>query len=331
MVSLQDGIDTLRSAAIDGRTENVRHRQNELLKLHSGLSGMSSSICDAISKDSGVSASDAEKEFVLAMDAVQKIYETLDFERSLEDEYLVKEGKDNLSRMVGVGIVAIRPINHTRLYSIVCPLAAAIAAGNCVLLELEYPDSQLDQALMEILPSALDRDTFFASHTRLTNEQVSQIDLTVDQMSTASVSNSNQLLSQPEARTLAVVDRTANIGLAAREIATARLPPYNTSPYSPDFVIVNTFVVEEFVAACMEYADSIAPSGQKSLSDGNLQGLEKKSAAGELVVHTSKTGNLKVIVLQDRSSTPPTAKSAGQYLFVRPSTSTTDAIFSQQS
>lgn len=136
MDSFQDGIDTLRSAVIDGRTENVRHRQNELLKLHSGLSGKSSSICDAVSKDSGVSASDAEKEFVLAMDAVQKIYETLDFERSLEDEYLVKEGKDHLSRRVGVGIVAIRPTDHTRLYSIVSPLAAAIAAGNCVLLEV---------------------------------------------------------------------------------------------------------------------------------------------------------------------------------------------------
>lgn len=153
---------------------------------------------------------------------------------------------------------------------------------------------------MEILPSVLDRDTFFASHTRLKNEQVSQIDLTVDQMSTASVSNSNQLLSRPEARTLAVVDRTANIGLAAREIATARLSPYNTSPYSPDLVIVNTFVVAEFVERCMEYADSIASSGQKSLPDGNLHGVEKRSAEGELVVHTSKTGNLKVIVLQAR-------------------------------
>ncbi|TVY32179.1 Aldehyde dehydrogenase family 3 member B1 [Lachnellula subtilissima] len=331
MDSLQDSINTLRSAVIDGRTENVRHRQNELLKLHSGLRGKSSSICDAISKDSGVSASDAQKEFVLAMDAVQKMYETLHFEKSLEDEYLVKEGKDHLSRKVGVGIVAIRPTKHTRLYSIASPLAAAIAAGNCVLLELELPHSQLDQALIEILPSALDRDTFFVSPAKLENEQVSQIDFTVDQMSTASVSDVNQLLSQPQSRTLAVVDQTASIGLAARAIATARLPPYNTSPYSPDSVIVNTFVVEEFVKGCIGYADSLASSDEKSLPNGNLQGLEKHSAEGEPVVHTSKTGNLKIVVLQDRSSNPPTTKIEGQYLLIRPSTSTTDAIFSQLS
>ena len=144
MGSLQDGIDTLRSAVIDGRTENVRHRQNELLKLDSGLRKNSSSTCDAISKDSGGSASDAQKEFVLAMDAVQKMYETLDFEKSLEDEYLVKEGKDNLSRRVRIGIVAIRPTNHTRLYSIVSPLAAAIAAGNCVLLEVRKTFSSFE-------------------------------------------------------------------------------------------------------------------------------------------------------------------------------------------
>ena len=134
--SLQDGISTLRSAAIDGRTENVRHRQTEFQKLHSALRGNSIAICNAISKDSGVSASDAEKEFVLAMDAIQSIYETLDFYQSLKDKYLVKEGKDHLSRRVGVGIVAIRPTSHTLFYSILSPLAAAIAAGNCVLLEV---------------------------------------------------------------------------------------------------------------------------------------------------------------------------------------------------
>jgi acyl-CoA reductase-like NAD-dependent aldehyde dehydrogenase len=134
--SLQDSIDILRSAVIDGRTENVRHRQNEFQKLHSVLRGNSSSICDAIAKDSGGSTANAEKEFVLAMDAIQNIYETLDFDQSLKEEYLVKEGKDHLSRRVGVGIVAIRPTRHSRLYSILSPLAAAFAAGNCVLVEV---------------------------------------------------------------------------------------------------------------------------------------------------------------------------------------------------
>ena len=119
----------------------------------------------------------------------------------------------------------------------------------------------------------------------------------------ASIPSSNQLLSQPNSRTLAVVDRTANIGLAAREIAIAHLPPYNTSPYAPDLVIVNDFVVEEFVNACLEYADSIVSSSEKCAYNGDLQKLEMDpdgKGKVQVQVHTSKNAHLKVLVLQDR-------------------------------
>jgi len=135
-MSLQGGINTLRATVTDGRLENVRHRQNELHKLHSVLRQASESVCDAISKSSNVSVSDAEKEYCLAMDVIQKSYETLDFEQSQKDEYRVKRGEDNPKRRIGAGIVAIRPAKHTRFYSIVEPLAAAIAGGNCIILEV---------------------------------------------------------------------------------------------------------------------------------------------------------------------------------------------------
>jgi acyl-CoA reductase-like NAD-dependent aldehyde dehydrogenase len=122
---------------MDGRLENVRHRQKELHKLHSVLWQEFEPICDAISKALSVSISDAEKEYFLAMDAIRRSYETLDFDQSQKDEYMVKEGKSNLNRRVGVGVVAIRPAKHTRFYSAVTPLVAAIAAGNCILLEVK--------------------------------------------------------------------------------------------------------------------------------------------------------------------------------------------------
>lgn len=129
-------IERLQMSVVDGRTENGRYRQDQLQSLHRILREEAGQICAALQADSRASASEAEAEYYLAMDAARHFYETLNFEKDLEEEYSVARGKDNLNRRLGVGLVAIRPTSHTRFYSVVTPLAAAIAAGNCVLLEV---------------------------------------------------------------------------------------------------------------------------------------------------------------------------------------------------
>lgn len=133
---LQQGMDNLLGAVIDGRTDNIRYRQNELHRLHTSLGDKASLICAAITADISSTAVEAETEFFLAMDSIRKSYYTLDFDRSIKDEYLVTTGEDNPERSKGVGLVTIRPTSHSKFYSVVAPLAAAIAAGNCVLLEV---------------------------------------------------------------------------------------------------------------------------------------------------------------------------------------------------
>jgi acyl-CoA reductase-like NAD-dependent aldehyde dehydrogenase len=134
------GIEQLRAAVVDGRTQNVRYRQNELQSFHETLSNNADKIRAAISQDlngssTGVS-SEAEAEYYYAMSAVKHFYSSLDFEKSLKDEYLLANGADNVSRRVGKGLVIIRPTTHTRFYSIVSPTVAALTAGNCVCLEV---------------------------------------------------------------------------------------------------------------------------------------------------------------------------------------------------
>lgn len=137
MASATDAaIERLQMAVIDGRTENVRYRQDQLQGLHKALRDEAGAICAALSRDSPSSTAEVEAEFYLAMDAVRHFYESLDFERALEEEYSVAHGKNNEGRRLGVGLVVIRPTSHTRFYSIVTPLAAAISAGNCVILEV---------------------------------------------------------------------------------------------------------------------------------------------------------------------------------------------------
>jgi acyl-CoA reductase-like NAD-dependent aldehyde dehydrogenase len=134
--TLNVDIERLRASAIEGRPESIRFRQNEFQRLHVVLRESSAKICDAIAETESCSTADAEKEFYLTMDALRTFYETLDFDQLLKEEYLVKEGKDNRKRRVGVGLVTIRPSSHSLFYSVLVPLGAAIAAGNCVLLEV---------------------------------------------------------------------------------------------------------------------------------------------------------------------------------------------------
>lgn len=136
MASDEAAIERLQMSAVDGRAENGRFRQDQLQSLHEALRQEAVRICAALQADSDSSAAEFETEFYLALEAIRHFYETLDFDKSLEDEYRVVHGKDNVNRRIGVGIVVIKPTSHTRFYSIVTTLAAAIAAGNCILLEV---------------------------------------------------------------------------------------------------------------------------------------------------------------------------------------------------
>ena len=129
-------LERIQSSVIDGRTETIRFRQDQLQNLHKTLRDEISSICLALTQDSPSSTVEADTEFYLAVDAVRHFYDSLDFQKEIEQEYLIANGKDNKDRRVGAGLVIIRPTTHTRLYSIVNPLAAAISAGNCVILEV---------------------------------------------------------------------------------------------------------------------------------------------------------------------------------------------------
>lgn len=136
MASDEAAVQRLQMSAVDGRAENGRFRQDQLQSLHGALRQEAGRICAALQADSDSSAAEVETEFYLAMEAVRHFYETLDFDKNLRDEYSVTHGKDHVNRRVGVGIVVLKPTSHTRFYSIVTPLAAAIAAGNCIILEV---------------------------------------------------------------------------------------------------------------------------------------------------------------------------------------------------
>lgn len=136
MATDEAAIERLQISAVDGRAENGRYRQDQLHSLHRILRAEAGKICAALQVDSNSPATEVETEFYLAMEAIRHFYESLDFDEDLKHEYSVANGRNNLNRRVALGLVVISPTSHTRFYSVVTPLAAAIAAGNCVLLDV---------------------------------------------------------------------------------------------------------------------------------------------------------------------------------------------------
>jgi acyl-CoA reductase-like NAD-dependent aldehyde dehydrogenase len=132
----ESSLQRLRTSVIDGRAQNSRFKQKQLQSLHAELLVQADAICKSITEDTQNSAAEVETEFYLTMTALKHFYESIDFAQDLKEEYLVTKGVDNTSRTVGAGLVVIRPTTYTRLYSIIVPIAAAIAAGNCILLEV---------------------------------------------------------------------------------------------------------------------------------------------------------------------------------------------------
>ena len=131
-------IAQVKASAIDGRLGNVFWRQAELQKLYKALVSQSSSIQNAIQKHSGVTKTEAKVEFSKAMYVLKQRYVELNPEIMREEEYLIANGLDAPGARKAFGIAYIIPTNHTIFYSIVTAIAAAIAAGNCCILEVSH-------------------------------------------------------------------------------------------------------------------------------------------------------------------------------------------------
>jgi acyl-CoA reductase-like NAD-dependent aldehyde dehydrogenase len=75
-------------------------------------------------------------EVVLALQELRAHYVSLSLTKDLEAEYRIKNGKDSPDASRGVGIVYITPTTHTLFYSVISALTTALAAGNCIVLEV---------------------------------------------------------------------------------------------------------------------------------------------------------------------------------------------------
>ncbi|OJI81685.1 hypothetical protein ABZX51_002027 [Aspergillus tubingensis] len=320
------------AAEIDGRCLNIRYRQNQFHRLQSSLVQNIEQIKDAIAADSGNSSEEVRAEICLAFKEIRTHYASLDLKKDLEKEYRVANGKDNYDGKRGAGIVYIVPASHTMFFSVVAALSAAIAAGNCVILELTKTTMAVPGVLKKILPQTLDADTFAISEERPDTAFLNKTHIIAQ--SDSITPSSNSLSSPTSARTVAIVDRTANISAAADALVSARFAFGGRSTYSPDVVLVQEFAMKEFVEAIIQRsskylagqngdARQTAVNPRRSSSGASLLDAAYKDASARVIVSGSEWG---VVEVHDRKSSLLQKKVSEKVLVLHPVTSLDDAI-----
>ncbi|KAK1065909.1 hypothetical protein LTR74_007623 [Friedmanniomyces endolithicus] len=324
----------LRAAAIDGRAHNVFYRQVQLERLSQALTNTASKLRDAIATDYGHSPAEVAVELNLAISAIRRDYAALEPKAAHQEEYLIASGEDAPNSRKPAGIVYIEPCIHTLLYSVVTPLSAAIAAGNCVVVLLENNLRAVSSLLRRLLPSALDPDTFAIASSPIDDQSFLDLAIHVNQNDSERWPKVNQIASPVRCRTLAVVDRTGNVMLAAKELVAARFSFGGSSPYAPDVVFVNEFARQSFlqavVAECVQAGSSARAAEDMKLKstvssrvDERIESLKSLDSGLRVVVQES---NFAVVEVTSRKTSLLIQKSAAPVLVVHAVRSLDDVI-----
>ena len=137
MTTTASTIAHLRATAGTHQCRNTFFQKSELESLHDSLKNSARHLKNAVQKDLSVTDGEATAEIAVAISIIKEHYQALNPNKELEFEYRASNGNDFINRREPCGTVYIEPnMNHTPVLSVVAPLSAAIAAGNCVLLKV---------------------------------------------------------------------------------------------------------------------------------------------------------------------------------------------------
>lgn len=123
-------------ASYDGRMVDLRYRQRQLTALHAWLSHYADDLVIATQEDERCTSEEAMLVVTKTLEEIQTHYNSLSLDQHLEDEYCIKNGVDCTQGSYPVGLVYNIPEERTVLYSVMSILSAAIAAGNCCIVEV---------------------------------------------------------------------------------------------------------------------------------------------------------------------------------------------------
>ncbi|EXJ74260.1 uncharacterized protein A1O5_02556 [Cladophialophora psammophila CBS 110553] len=323
-----DSFSRIEISSIEGRAQSTRLRQKLFHSLHTALRSSEKLIKDAILVDSGLSDSEVNLEYALAISELRTHYTSIDLEKDLK----AQRAAENLGATTSVGTVYVIPAKQNLFYSVISALTAALAAGNCVVVELPPTLTKVSGVLRKILPSALDADIFAVSSTRPSEDFLAKCHV-LAQSGDEEVSATGGLQSNSSPKVVAVVDRTAKIPEAAMAIGASRVSFNGRSVYAPDVILVNEFVADDFLYHLVQAVTSPllsetpprSPHLAKGQPDGYARTL-KECEGNESVRVVVSSSNGSIVEVKDRSKAPLGRRIDGRLIIVTRITSLDDAI-----
>ncbi len=133
----------LVAAATENRLRDLWHRKKQLHSLHRLLSTNSADILQAISSDDNITLADAQAVLILTLREIKIHFDALDLRKELKQEYNVKWGQNNEQRRSCHPLVYVCCRSFNSLHGALSVLAAATAAGYCVLFK-ERKDKRIE-------------------------------------------------------------------------------------------------------------------------------------------------------------------------------------------
>lgn len=274
---LTSDADTLRRvecAAIDGRLTVLRYRQRQFKALHSSLVKHRDAALQAIEADDRCSRSEAQLVYGSALIELRNHYDKLDLKADLKQEYALARGESNMDRRTPIAITYIVPDKFTLFYSALSALFAALEAGSCVVIEvsagycdgvcmrstlltlshkkLKQTTHQSSTVLREVISSSYDAEALGVVNARAPMDFLAKCVLVDQAGNIESNVTARRVLSSPSRRNVAIVDRTGDVHLAAKEIVASCLIFGGKSRYAPDLVLVNEYVASDLSSAMSE-------------------------------------------------------------------------------
>ncbi|EFX04732.1 aldehyde dehydrogenase [Grosmannia clavigera kw1407] len=299
----------LQDALIEGRLANVFYRRDQLRHLQEGLVRQKDALQAATVQDGSSTVPEALAELYLTLTAVKQYHDGLKPagpDGLIAAEYRITHGRDAADAQERVGIAVIVPQRHTLVYSVVVPLAAAIAAGNCAVVVLEKTLQSLPPLLSGLLGECIDRDIWELVSSRPAGLDASDCCIQVVQTgddADKDTSTPRTLLSPVRALVVAIVDRTANLEQAAQQLVDARLRFGGRSPYAPDIVLVNEFAKQDFLRAAVQHWIRYTTDGgplEKKPENGATAGKTVPSQNGVRTVTAGSDSRIEDVL--DRST-----------------------------
>lgn len=130
------------------------------------------------------------------------------------------------------------------------------AFTKCTQLQITAGKKAVSELLQNLLKTSLDHSVIEFVSSRASDEDLSPNHIRLFQEKSQNErqpASSKTLFSISSAtRTVAIVDRSADLASAAESIATARFAYGGNSPYAPDLILVNEFVKSQFLRELMQ-------------------------------------------------------------------------------